>query len=114
MITFRRMVPEDADALAVVEEKCFSVPWSREAFWRDASNTDAYYLLAIDTGQNDRIIGIFSVINGNFNLICPAFFDIIAVAAGMISHFFAAKLFFFDFFVLTRYRNIKSITQLKP
>ena len=57
MITFRRMVPEDADALAVVEEKCFSVPWSREAFWRDASNTDAYYLLAIDTGQNDRIIG---------------------------------------------------------
>ena len=57
MITFRRMVPEDADALAVVEEKCFSVPWSREAFWRDASNTDAYYLLAIDTRQNDRIIG---------------------------------------------------------
>lgn len=57
MITFRRMVPEDADALAVVEEKCFAVPWSREAFWRDASNTDAYYLLAIDTAQNDRIIG---------------------------------------------------------
>lgn len=57
MITFRRMVPEDADALAVVEKKCFAVPWSREAFWRDASNTDAYYLLAIDTAQNDRIIG---------------------------------------------------------
>lgn len=57
MIEFRQMVPADADAVAVVEEKCFSTPWSRDSFWRDASNTDAYYLLAIDEEADNRIVG---------------------------------------------------------
>lgn len=56
MIKFRQMVPEDADAVAVVEEKCFATPWSRESFWRDASSSDAYYLLAIDEELN-RVVG---------------------------------------------------------
>jgi len=56
MITFRQMVPEDADAVAVVEEKCFATPWSRESFWRDASSSDAFYLLAIDEEAN-RVVG---------------------------------------------------------
>ena len=54
MIHFRRMLPEDADAVAEVEKKCFSVPWSRESFWREASNENTVYLLAMN---DDEIIG---------------------------------------------------------
>lgn len=55
-IYFREMVPEDAEAVAVVEEKCFSMPWSRESFWRDASNENTLYLLAVDK-EKEEVIG---------------------------------------------------------
>lgn len=55
-IYFREMVPDDADSVAIVEEKCFSMPWSRESFWRDASNENTLYLLAVDK-EKEEIIG---------------------------------------------------------
>lgn len=54
MIHFREMLPEDADAVAEVEKKCFPVPWSRESFWREASNENTLYLLTLN---DDEVIG---------------------------------------------------------
>lgn len=54
MIHFREMLPEDADAVAEVEKQCFPVPWSRESFWREASNENTLYLLALN---DDEVIG---------------------------------------------------------
>lgn len=56
MITFRKMVPEDAAAVERVEIASFSMPWSRESFWRDASNSNAYYLLAIDEDKDNLVV----------------------------------------------------------
>ena len=47
-INFRKMTPEDASAVEIVEKSCFDMPWSRQSFWQEASNDKAYYLLALD------------------------------------------------------------------
>lgn len=54
-LTFRKMTPDDADAVARVEATCFPVPWSRESFWREASNENTSYILAIDAATGDFI-----------------------------------------------------------
>lgn len=54
MIHFREMVPEDAEAVEVVEKASFAVPWSRKSFWEEAANERTYYLLALD---DERVIG---------------------------------------------------------
>ena len=54
-LVFRKMMPDDADAVARVEAACFPVPWSRESFWREASNENTSYLLAIDEETKDVI-----------------------------------------------------------
>ena len=56
-IEIRAMVPEDADQVAVVEEQCFAMPWSRQSFWEEASHQETIYLLAIDRDNNDRVVG---------------------------------------------------------
>ena len=53
-LTFREMAPEDADAVEIVEQACFAIPWSREAFWKEAANENTIYLLALD---GERVIG---------------------------------------------------------
>ena len=53
-LTFREMQPEDADSVAALEQTCFPTPWSREAFWREASNPFACYLLAF---AGDQLVG---------------------------------------------------------
>ncbi len=32
-IYFRKMTPDDASEVEIVEKACFSIPWSRESFW---------------------------------------------------------------------------------
>lgn len=54
------MLPDDAVAVEYVEKACFNMPWSRESFWREASNDKAYYLLAIDEDVN-KVIGYVGV-----------------------------------------------------
>jgi len=53
-LDFREMAPEDADAVEVVEKACFSIPWSRDSFWKEAANENTLYLLALD---GERVIG---------------------------------------------------------
>lgn len=57
-INFRKMVPDDASAVEIVEKACFDMPWSRQSFWQEASNDKAYYLLALD---GERVIGYVGV-----------------------------------------------------
>jgi len=58
MIGFRLMVKEDAGAVAEVEKQCFTVPWSRESFWEEAQNEQAYFLLVIDKKEaEEKVIG---------------------------------------------------------
>lgn len=54
MITFRKMVKEDAAGVELVEKASFGMPWSRQSFWEAAVNKDAYYLLAL---EEHEIIG---------------------------------------------------------
>ncbi len=51
MLSFREMKPEDADAVVLVEQASFSVPWSRKSFWEEAANERTFYLLAIEGTQ---------------------------------------------------------------
>ena len=52
MITFRKMIPEDADAVAELELKCFAMPWSRADFLRENTNELAEYII----GELDKKI----------------------------------------------------------
>jgi len=46
-ILIRKVKPEDLDEIAGLEEKCFSQPWSREAF-ESAAFSDDYIMLAAE------------------------------------------------------------------
>lgn len=48
MISFRAMAPDDADAVACIEHESFATPWSREDFWREASNDFTCYIVALE------------------------------------------------------------------
>ena len=48
MIRFRDLLPEDAEAVANIERESFPTPWSREDFWREASNDFACYIVALE------------------------------------------------------------------
>ena len=54
MIHFRELLPADAEGVARVERESFPTPWSREDFWREASNEFACYIVALD---DEEIIG---------------------------------------------------------
>ena len=51
MIHFRTLLPEDAEGVAAVERESFPTPWSREDFWREASNDFACYIVALDDAE---------------------------------------------------------------
>lgn len=54
MLTFSKIKESDAKELAMLDSKCFSVPWSEESFFKEAKNPIANYVIArID----DRIVG---------------------------------------------------------
>ena len=56
-LSFREMLPEDAEAVEQVEKACFAMPWSRESFWREAANENTLYLLALDHAQVIGYVG---------------------------------------------------------
>ena len=51
MIHFRDLLPEDAESVANIERESFPTPWSREDFWREASNDFACYIVALDDAE---------------------------------------------------------------
>ena len=51
MISFRPLRAEDAEAVARIERESFPTPWSREDFWREASNDFACYIVALEDAE---------------------------------------------------------------
>lgn len=55
------MKPEDCNQVALVEEACFSVPWSRKSFEDLFSYEGNYYLTAWEENQIVGFIGLMAV-----------------------------------------------------
>lgn len=63
MIRFREMTAADAEDVAAIEAASFPIPWSRQAFWEEASNEQACYLLAIVDGEIIGYAGAWLVLD---------------------------------------------------
>jgi ribosomal-protein-alanine N-acetyltransferase len=50
----RKAVLKDSEAMARLDERCFSLPWSRQAFHNELANPAGFYLVA---ALDDEIIG---------------------------------------------------------
>ena len=68
MITVTSLTPENVDGVALVEEVCFSVPWSKEAFWADLTNENAVYFCIEENGKVIGYVGMWNISGeGNIN-----------------------------------------------
>ncbi len=57
-VKIRKMELKDVDAVCVMEEEAFSMPWHKESFIDMISNRDALYLVAeITAGEKDNMTG---------------------------------------------------------
>lgn len=63
MISFRQMKAEDADKVAAIEEEVFAIPWSREAFWQETKQENAYYLLILEDDEIVGYAGIWTILD---------------------------------------------------
>lgn len=62
MIEIRKMKKEDAGELAVLDKKCFSVPWSKKSFEEEAENELAHYFVMTDEDDIIGYIGIWNIV----------------------------------------------------
>ena len=46
-LEFREMTPEDADEVAKIESRSFSMPWDRRAFFEECLNENTFYFVAM-------------------------------------------------------------------
>lgn len=53
-ITIEQMKPEDIEAVAELDTKCFPTPWSVSAYSTEVHNPNAYYIVA---RHNSKIVG---------------------------------------------------------
>lgn len=60
-IRIRRMEAGDLDRLALLEARCFSIPWSRGMLEDELSNDRALYLVAESTGRITGYAGAWIV-----------------------------------------------------
>ena len=59
----RKLVLEDAPAIAELEKRCFSDPWSEKSIASEVHNPLAYWLVAEDGGEILGYIGSQSVLD---------------------------------------------------
>jgi len=62
-ITMRRMNEMDIDNVLIVEEQCFTVPWSREGFVGEMKNELSYYLVMVDRGTIIGYAGMWIIVD---------------------------------------------------
>lgn len=60
-IQIRGLTFKDLDAVTRIEQKCFSTPWSREAFINELANNLAYYQCAVVDGDVVGYMGIWKI-----------------------------------------------------
>lgn len=58
MIEIRKMNEQDIDEVVLVENDCFSVPWSKNSFIQELKNERARYLVAT---KNNKVVGYIGV-----------------------------------------------------
>ena len=62
-ITMRRMNEIDIDNVLMVEERSFTVPWSRVGFASEMKNELAYYLVMVDRGTIIGYAGMWIIVD---------------------------------------------------
>ena len=63
-VTIRLMEERDLDAIMEVEKQCFTVPWSREAFYNELhQNRFAHYLILEEEGNVIGYCGAWLVVD---------------------------------------------------
>ena len=64
MITVRKMLLEDIDAVMIVDRDSFSIPWSRESFFLEVeSRLSSYVVVEEDSGQIIGYGGFYLIID---------------------------------------------------
>ncbi len=59
----RAMTHQDIDAILALEEKCFSLPWTRGMFEDELYNPNAFYLVLEISGQICGYAGLWKIID---------------------------------------------------
>ena len=62
-ITIRRMNEFDIDSVLIVEEECFTLPWSRAGFVAEMKNELAHYLVIVDRGTIIGYAGMWLIVD---------------------------------------------------
>ncbi len=63
MIKIEKLTEARLDALTELENKCFSVPWSRESFAGTIGNKNAYFIVADKDGELAGYAGMYHVLD---------------------------------------------------
>ena len=78
-ITIVRMAAEHLDAIAALEQQCFSEPWSRPALEEELTNPQAYFVVAVLAGNAAGYAGMHVALD-------EAYTDNVAVAPEFRRH----------------------------
>ncbi|MEG2814048.1 MAG: ribosomal protein S18-alanine N-acetyltransferase [Oscillospiraceae bacterium] len=60
MVTISNMQFEDVPDVFSIDKKCFSMPWSEEAFFDELKNPNAVTFIARNNCENNQIIGFIN------------------------------------------------------
>lgn len=62
-LRFDILKQEYLDNLIRLENLCFNIPWSRNMFYNDISNPNAYYVIALDDNKVIGYCGVYKVLD---------------------------------------------------
>jgi ribosomal-protein-alanine N-acetyltransferase len=64
MVVFRRMTVKDIDTIVEIEKECFTVPWTREAFYNELMyNQFAHYFVMLWQGEIIGYGGLWTIVD---------------------------------------------------
>jgi ribosomal-protein-alanine N-acetyltransferase len=64
MVVFRRMTVEDIDTIVEIEKECFTVPWTKEAFYNELMyNQFAHYFVMLWQGEIIGYGGLWTIVD---------------------------------------------------
>ena len=65
-ITVRQMEEKDIDSLVIIEEECFSLPWSKKAFQESYVKDYAYFFVAEIDKEIVGYVGLYKMGNDGY------------------------------------------------
>jgi len=63
MIEITRMAESHIDQVYEIELTCFSIPWTKQEFFRELANKHAFYVVALENGAVVGYGGMWHIIN---------------------------------------------------